>query len=950
MMSNPVRSLGALTAALPVLLVVVLLGGCQEKEDTGAMEAGPASEYERVELARTYADEGKYKEAVIEFKNALAIAPENAATRALLGDVYLRMGQADAAENELRRAKEMGAKRELVTLPMAEALLLLGREDETLRMLGDASATEGLPPERLDVLRGDAHFSDGDYDSARAAFESVLLLAPESEPALRGLARIAVARKEYDDARDLIARALAADEASVEARLLLGRVEFEQQRYDAARQVFDEAMGRATTEGLTWFEVLSWRARTLIEVGELAAAERDLQALKGGIRQANPRVSLIEGMLRLKQGRLDAAQTAFEEVLKMQADDVPAKLYLGSVHFAKESFEQAAEYLSRYLAAVPNDPWAAKLLARARLRLGDVPGARAAVAPLLASGAENLSDPETLELIGQISLRDGRIDEGKDYLAKAVESNPESADLLTRTGLTLLQTRDVDQAVEVLDRAVQQDPDSFVAQVALVGGHLQAKRFQEAVSAALEMQERWPDRPEPPTFLGVSYGLQGDRAKARAAFERAVEIEPQYISAASNLAALATADGDFDAAREQYERILAYEPGDVRTLVKLAKLERAAGDLEAHERRLEQALAAEPDALQARVLLAGHYVQTNNPLRALAVLNEVRDAYSEQPGFLAALAGTQLAAKEIPSAARSANSLARLLPREPIAQYLLARVYAAAEDFEGLRAQLRIAFNLDPDNAAAGPLMRRLATLAPDIRAARAAIGDLKAVDPTHPDLIDLEAQIAMRDQRPDLALEVYGQAREREPTERRWVMRIAQVQQASGRDAEGARTLETWVEANPTDRGARLLLAKGYLHMGQQDQARAHFEKLLEMTPDDPSVLNNVAYLSLTDDPARSLELARRAVQLRRDWIILDTLGMALAANGLGADAAAALREAAEINPASAQIQVNLAAALAQTGDGEAARQVLNGVMAMDGEPDAKEQARTLLERIEER
>ncbi|MCA9320212.1 MAG: tetratricopeptide repeat protein [Planctomycetes bacterium] len=91
-------------------------------------------------------------------------------------------------------------------------------------------------------------------------------------------------------------------------------------------------------------------------------------------------------------------------------------------------------------------------------------------------------------------------------------------------------------------------------------------------------------------------------------------------------------------------------------------------------------------------------------------------------------------------------------------------------------------------------------------------------------------------------------------------------------------------------DSGLRAAVASTLIQIGRVDEARKALEGAARSFPDDPMILNEVAW-SLVDpvgskaihDAARALPLARRAVEItrRKDLAILDTLAVALFAHG---------------------------------------------------------------------
>lgn len=97
----------------------------------------------------------------------------------------------------------------------------------------------------------------------------------------------------------------------------------------------------------------------------------------------------------------------------------------------------------------------------------------------------------------------------------------------------------------------------------------QANKLPEAV-AELELAVKASPR-QPVYFnqLGITYRLQGQFAKAREAYERAIDLEPNYAAATLNLGILSDLYlWDGKRALELYDRYLALTPGGDATVTK----------------------------------------------------------------------------------------------------------------------------------------------------------------------------------------------------------------------------------------------------------------------------------------------------------------------------------------------------------------------------------------------
>src|SRR5439155_3922077 len=77
--------------------------------------------------AQGYVAKGNFRAAEIELRNAAREAPQDAHVHALLAQVYLRLGDVKAAEREARSARDLKGEEADYLLPLANALLALGK-------------------------------------------------------------------------------------------------------------------------------------------------------------------------------------------------------------------------------------------------------------------------------------------------------------------------------------------------------------------------------------------------------------------------------------------------------------------------------------------------------------------------------------------------------------------------------------------------------------------------------------------------------------------------------------------------------------------------------------------------------------------------------------------------------------------------------------------------------
>jgi len=153
-----------------------------------------------------------------------------------------------------------------------------------------------------------------------------------------------------------------------------------------------------------------------------------------------------------------------------------------------------------------------------------------------------------------------------------------------------------------------------------------------------------------------------------------------------------------------------------------------------------------------------------------------------------------------------------------------------------------------------------------------------------------------------------------------------------------------------PFEFGAAFGLALLLDQTGQIDQARRTYEDALQIDPDNPQALNNLAFIKAEEgiDLDQALGFAQRALRgVPGDPNISDTLGFIYLRKKLTSQALQVLRDVVARVPANPTYRLHLAMALFDSGEKQLAKRELE--RALKQKPSATEQAkiRELVSRI---
>jgi len=850
---NSIRrdSNSALSLSLSLIVVIASVIGASL---TGCDSLFGSSPEEYFAKAKSYQEQGELQASVIELKNALRKAPDYAEARALLGRVYLALGQPKSASKEIRRARSLGVDDSELGLALVRALVIDAQYQDALAEL--AVLEDGNEEAQALVLEGRAHMGLGDEVKARQAFDRAISKDPASADAHIGLARVAWAKGDMNEVDRQLELALKADPQNFTGWLLKGERSMVQVDPVAAEQAFLHALENAKYNDIAPRLAL---ARAKLGQRQPDAALDYLAAVRERVPHL-PLFNYLRAVAAYQKSDLDQATDALREVMKVAPDHLPSMLLLGNVEYAQGKLERADDLLAHYVAAVPDNLPARKLLATVRLANKQPDTAIEALIPVAEEGS---ADPQFLALLGTAYMRDRQPGKASDYLERAAEMVPDAAAIRTQLALSHLASGATERAVSELETVVELKSDLIQADVLLMYAWLRQGKFDEVLAAADKLVTRDPENPVAYNLKGAAYLGKKDIPAARAQFEKALEVNPAFAPAALNLAALDLRDGDEDAARRRYQTLLQHDEHNAKILIALARLESRAGHAEEALGLIQQARQYNPDALEPRLILSTYYLQTRRFEEALALAKEAAQIQPSSAAVLVALGRAQRAAGKAKAAVASFQKVVARNPQSPDAYNELALAQAQAGMEQEARQAFQKALELsDGKNPRALAGLGLLEARAGNVGEAQELAKRLQQQYPDSPVGHTVEGDIYVAQKQYARAIKAYEAA-----PEGSWnselVRRLYDARKLSGDEVGAEKTLADWLAKHPEDSAVRLALAADQLQTERKQEAITEYERLLAEQPDNPVALNNLAWLYREAGDPRALELAERAYKI---------------------------------------------------------------------------------------
>jgi cellulose synthase operon protein C len=170
--------------------------------------------------AESYVNKAQYPAAIIELKNALATAPDNARARYLLGISLLASGDPTSAETELRKALTLKYAPDEVYPALARAWVMQGAPRQRLDEIANAPVTSPAAKAEMARMLANAYLDYGEPKEARTYVDRALALEPANVPTRLLQARIAAADNDSASAAATVESVLAVNPDDVDALIL----------------------------------------------------------------------------------------------------------------------------------------------------------------------------------------------------------------------------------------------------------------------------------------------------------------------------------------------------------------------------------------------------------------------------------------------------------------------------------------------------------------------------------------------------------------------------------------------------------------------------------------------------------------------------------------------------------------------------------------------------------
>jgi putative PEP-CTERM system TPR-repeat lipoprotein len=881
--------------------------------------------------AQQYHVKGDHKAAIIQLKNALQQNDAFVPARTALADIYNSAGDNVSAEKEIRKALSLGLAREEAQPILATALLKQGKFQPLL------DETTGAKAPAVLSLRGAAFLSLGKRDEAKQAFEQALAKEPRQAAALVGMARLALLEQATEKAQALAEQAVAAHPNDGEALVFQGDLARFLHQPEVARAAYDKALALDRNN----LGALIRKAHLLIESKNFEEGRSVLDTARQ-INANSWELTYARALLSFSDHKSAAARDDLQALLRVTPDNLPALLLAGAVESALGNLAQAEQDLRKYLESDRRNLYARKLMAAAVLGQSRPREALEWLEPYLKGN----QDGAMLTLAGRAYMAAGDYAKAGAIFTQASQLDPKQAVPRASLGVSQLAMGKDEQALAELQAAAELETGGTDVKQLLATVQLQLKQYERALQTVSALEKLTPDNPALQSLKGDAYLGRKDLVQARASFDKALRLKPNYFPALASLVQLDLHAKQPEAAQRRLTAFLAVNPKSVEALTMQSDVARGRGNMAEATEWLQKAVAADPAAAAPAVRLARQYLATNQAQAALTLLRKAQTAHAADAEVLSTLGQVQVSLGDNAGAIETYSKLLNVASSKADVYVRLASAYMAQQNINAAEDMLHRALSVQADYGPAQLAMAALYMRRNKPEAALVIARKLQQGKESAAAGYSMEGDIVMAS-KPAQALHAYEQAFALNKTAELLIRQHTLLLQ-TGKEKEAEARMKQWRQAHPNDLETNKYLAELLLQRRDFAAAATALEALQVQAPQDVVVRNNLAWAYHQLKDARAVAAAEKALELGADnAAVLDTVGWIMVEQGKAVRGVQLLQKAVEKFPEESDFRYHLAYGLNVTGDKALARKQVTLALAGDKKFASMNDARALLKQL---
>lgn len=395
----------------------------------------------------------------------------------------------------------------------------------------------------------------------------------------------------------------------------------------------------------------------------------------------------------------------------------------------------------------------------------------------------------------------------RHHLERAVALAPDDVGSVIQLAMLLTEQNECQAGLLAIDRVLETQTGNADLLQARSTLQRRAGDTNGAVATA-QMAVAFAGR-DARSHLALGMALAQARAfeAAQTAFQTAVELDPEFADAWTNLGVVAKENRDLDAAEESYRRALALQPDDPIVHNNFGNLLLARGDVAGAMKAYERAVTLKPDYIDAKVNFALSKREAGD---AEAALHDLQKINTDHPNEISVL-----------------NSLGNALRH--------------AEQFEEARDVLEDAVALSPDHAEAHNNLGLVMTLLGEREIARSLFARAVDLRPDLPVLANNYGTLLLKMFLLEEAIDALGKAVALDPSYGDAWVNLGVAHFMCGHYDDAIAAYRKVISQQPDNAFAHYSLGVALIEQQDLEEGSAEIQIALDLNPDNVMALNTL-------------------------------------------------------------------------------------------------------------
>ena len=644
-------------AVAAVCVLAALLTGCSRDPNVRKQKY--------LESGQRYFDKGQYREAEIQFENAIQVDSRFADAHYKLALAAMKLQQWPTAYQELSTTVQIiqpdtndpNALKLLYAAHLDLAnLLILGRQFNDAKEHLDLLEKK-RPDADFYIARANYYAGTNDTKDALEDLKQALKLDPSRSDTYLNLAMFQMRGQDWNGAEDSFKEAVKLSPKSTNALVSLGNFYQTRGRFPEAEQAFRQAITAAADD-----------PNPRLSLASLYMAENKPGEAEEFLRQSkkdfpnNPVGYRMLGDFYFSNNQLDKATAEYASLYRDHAKDMVVKKNYIQLLILKDRLDDARKLNDEVVKAKPDD-----------------------------------QDAQIYK--GEIEIRSGRASDAVNTLQAVLKNDPDNAVAHYQQGLAFDQLGNTNRAEAEWRDAVRLRPDIVEAHRALAGVAIHRSDASALAQEADQIIALQPSAPDGYLLRAVADIDRKNYATADENIHRSLEKQPNNPGAYVQLGNLRMAQTQFADAQRAYQQALDQDPNSTDALGGVLNVDLVQKQPDRAIATAKTQLAIYPKNVGFHIMMGQLLLEQKKDLAgAEQEFKQASDLDKKNSEAMVKLGLVQNLRGATDQALQTYLDGAKINPKE-VAFYLLAGgIYEAKQDWDNAKQQYQKVLQIQPDN------------------------------------------------------------------------------------------------------------------------------------------------------------------------------------------------------------------------------------------------------------